>query len=55
MRCSVTRERILSSSVAEWLFIRPRTSLEFEADPTHDGVQLLSTGAAEGRWNPIDE
>ena len=36
---NTTYERILSNSVAEWLFIRLRTSLEFEADPTRDGVQ----------------
>jgi len=33
---NTTYERILSNSVAEWLFIRLNTAVEFEADPANE-------------------
>ena len=36
---NTTYERILNNSFAEWLFIRLRTTIEFEADPELPGVR----------------
>lgn len=36
---NTTYERVLTNSVAEWLFVRLRTTLEFEAAPDQPGVQ----------------